>query len=47
MKITGEIIEVYSEYHTIYEYSRIPLISNNWDGELSEYAESPDSWIFL
>ena len=29
------------------EYSRIPLIRFNWDGEPSGYAENPDNWIFL
>jgi hypothetical protein len=47
MKITGEIIVVYSENHTKHEYSRNPIIWNNWDGEISGYVESPDNWIFF
>jgi len=47
MKITVEIIVVYSEILTKCEYSRTPLKWINCDGEISGYAESPDNWIFL
>ena len=30
-----------------YEYSRTPHIRIKWDGELSEYTENADNWIFL
>jgi len=31
----------------LFMYGRTPIIRINWDGETSDYAESPDNWIFL
>jgi hypothetical protein len=31
----------------IFNYSRTPLIRINWEVKPSEYAECPESWVFL